>query len=433
MSIRSRLLLVTIGVLGLGLGILLVAGNLLFAHTVSGDTAQLLRTRAEAQIAALRVTPRGITVRAATNDEALDSRAWIMSQSRVIERPAATSPSLDRLAVALGRRGRPATATGPGNVRLLATPLNAPGGRQVVGAVVVGASTATFDQLQRKLLWGSLLGAGLVLLAAAVAVRRALLAALRPVQRMTSDAEDWGAHDLDRRFDLGPPKDEITGLAATLDHLLERIAGSRRHEQRFAADVAHELRTPVARIRGYAELGATEDSRAALIAIGEAAERLTATIDTLLAHVRRELDPQEGSVDLRAVVAEFDGVDMRSADSLPLAEGDPEIVQRAIAPLIDNARRHARAAPVRVELTSSDGRLRAAVRDDGPGIDPALSEEIFEPGVRGPGEPDGGAGLGLPLARRLARACGGEVRVGSGPGGCFILELPARETNGKPA
>ena len=71
---------------------------------------------------------------------------------------------------------------------------------------------------------------------------------------MTSRAEDWGAHDLDRRFDLGPPRDELTGLAATLDGLLDRIAASRRHEQRFASEMAHELRTPIAGMRGRAEL-----------------------------------------------------------------------------------------------------------------------------------------------------------------------------------
>jgi signal transduction histidine kinase len=69
--------------------------------------------------------------------------------------------------------------------------------------------------------------------------------------------------------------------------------------------------------------------------------------------------------------------------------------------------------------------VRVAVRDDGPGLDPALGERAFEPGVRGPDEGGDGAGLGLPLARRLARSCGGDVVAGPGPGGCFVLELPA--------
>ena len=64
------------------------------------------------------------------------------------------------------------------------------------------------------------------------------------------------------------------------------------------------------------------------------------------------------------------------------------------------------------------------VRDDGPGLDPELGAQAFEPGGRGGGD-GGGAGLGLPLSRRLARTCGGDVVAGAGPGGCFVLELPA--------
>jgi signal transduction histidine kinase len=91
---------------------------------------------------------------------------------------------------------------------------------------------------------------------------------------------------------------------------------------------------------------------------------------------------------------------------------------------VDNARRHAREL-VSLELSSGGGRVRLAVRDDGPGVDPELGDRVFEPGVRGPGERSGGAGLGLPLSRRLARSCGGDVILGSGAGGCFVLELPA--------
>jgi signal transduction histidine kinase len=92
-------------------------------------------------------------------------------------------------------------------------------------------------------------------------------------------------------------------------------------------------------------------------------------------------------------------------------------------PLVENARRHARTR-VWLELSSAGGRVLLTVRDDGPGVDPALGERVFEPGVRGDDSGEG-AGLGLALARRLARSCGGDVRIGDGPGGCFVLELPA--------
>jgi signal transduction histidine kinase len=247
---------------------------------------------------------------------------------------------------------------------------------------------------------------------------------------MTATAESWSAHDLERRFDLGTPRDELTGLAATLDGLLARIAASRRHERRFAAEVAHELRTPLAGIRGRAELavadegpGADAERRDALRAIVGQAERLTGTIDTLLAVARRELDPTDGTVDMVALAREIDdvGVDAPGDDALR-AEGEPDVLRRALAPLVDNARRHA-SGSVRLEVARAGDRVRVTVRDDGPGVDPALRDRVFEPGVSA--ADGGGAGLGLPLARRLARSCGGDVTLGDGPGGCFVLELPA--------
>ena len=71
---------------------------------------------------------------------------------------------------------------------------------------------------------------------------------------MTEQAEAWSEHDLDRRFGLGEPHDELTRLASTLDRLLDRIAASLRHERRFSAELSHELRTPLAKVTAEAEL-----------------------------------------------------------------------------------------------------------------------------------------------------------------------------------
>jgi signal transduction histidine kinase len=295
---------------------------------------------------------------------------------------------------------------------------------------VVGYSMAPLERLQNEVLVGALVFAGVILAAALLAIRRALDGALRPVAEMTAHAQDWGAHDLDRRFALGPARDELTGLAATLDGLLDRIAASRRHERRFASEVAHELRTPLAGLRGRAELAlaahgheADAEREGALEAVVEGAERLSRIIDSLIAVARREFDPSEGSVHLPELAREIPGTELVVTGPVPAAEGEPEIVRRALAPLVENARRHARSR-VWLDVSARDGRVRLAVRDDGPGLDPALGERAFDPGVRGD-ESDAGAGLGLPLARRLARSCGGDVTAGPGPGGCFVLELPA--------
>ncbi|MEY2516695.1 MAG: two-component system, OmpR family, sensor kinase, partial [bacterium] len=300
-----------------------------------------------------------------------------------------------------------------------------------VGAVVVALSVRPLERLEREVLMGSVFVAALSLLAGGLAFRGAVDGALRPVVQMTASAEDWGAHDLDRRFALGPPRDELTGLAATLDHLLARIAASRRHEQRFASEMAHELRTPLAGLRARAELALGADGpnagaerEAALHVVVERADALDRTIDALLALARQELDPTGGAVDVAAVARTFEDVEVVAPAGLPRAEGEADVVQRALAPLVDNARRYAHSR-VMIELSADSAQVRAAVRDDGPGTDRRLGDRVFDPGVRGADDGGGGAGLGLPLARRLARSCGGDVVAGAGPGGCFVLVLPA--------
>jgi signal transduction histidine kinase len=298
-----------------------------------------------------------------------------------------------------------------------------------LGTIVTDVSVATFDSLRRRVLFGSIAVALLTLLVGLLAIWRALGAALAPVERMTRDAAEWSAHDLDRRFGLRPGRDEITALAETLDQLLGRIAASRRHEQRFAADVAHELRTPLAAIRGVAELARNtndlNEALGALSQIEDQSQRISATLDTLIAFARRESTPAVDGVDLVDVASDFAGVTVLG-EQIPRVEGDPALIRQLLAPLIDNARRYA-ISPVRVELSTRDGMAVAAVCDDGPGVDPEMGERVFLPGVRGPSETGDGAGLGLPLAQRLAQSCGGEIELGEGPGGCFLVLLPALE------
>ncbi|HET8948981.1 MAG TPA: ATP-binding protein [Solirubrobacteraceae bacterium] len=426
MSIRRRLLLTSMLTLAVGLGALLLAGNVLLDRRVAAETRSLLDGRADAEVAAVEVSADGVRVRETSNDAELDRSSWVFERGRVLEGPPSAPAPLDRAAMALGRAGEAAVRDAPGDMRLLARPLRPPGGGEPVGTVVVAVSTASLEALESGVLLGSLVLAVLVMIAGYFAIRGAIAGALGPVAQMTDAAEDWSEHDLDRRFSLGEPRDELTGLAATLDRLLARIAASRRHEQRFASEAAHELRTPLARMRGRAELALADDgadTRAVLEGVVEQTERMASSIDALLAIARAELDPAGGTVDLAAIAGELDGVELHVEEALPHAEGDPEIARRALAPLVENARRHARSA-VTVELSGSGGRVRAAVRDDGPGPGPD-PERLFAPGVRGEDAQGGGAGLGLALARRLARSCGGDVVAGPGPGGCFVLELPA--------
>ncbi|HET6510283.1 MAG TPA: HAMP domain-containing sensor histidine kinase [Baekduia sp.] len=430
MSFRNRILLTSLVILAAGLGALVVAGNVLLDVRVHSEASSELRTQAEAVLATIDVRDGRVTVRATPTEASLDRHAWVLEGATVIEQPDVVGDALDTAAIDLGRRQAFGEHDGPHDVALRAEPIVAPGRAEPIGAVVVALSTEGLETLQQQVVVGSLVVALLVLVAGGLALRRAIDRALAPVVAMTDAAETWGAQDLDQRFGLGPPRDELTGLAATLDGLLARIAASRRHEQRFAAEVAHELRTPLAGVMGRAELAldasgpeADAEREAALRVVIAQGRRLTETVDTLLAVARRELDPGAGSVDLEALAHEVPGARVTVPEGgVPAAEGDPDVLRRALAPLVDNARRHA-ASAITLELSSVPGHVRLAVRDDGPGVDAALGERVFEPGVSGAG--GGGAGLGLPLARRLARSCGGDVVLaGDGPGGCFVLDLP---------
>ena len=428
MTFRGRLMAASMLTLAIGLGALLLIGNVLLRSRADAEQAGLLRARAETEIAALDVRGGRIVDREPPNDAVVDREAWLFDRNRLLEGPIEPHPALDEEAIALGLAGRATVVDAGEDSRLRAQPVVADGRR--VGAVVVGISTTSVERLEQYVLVGSLVIAGLLLLGGYWAIRRAIDGALRPVAQMTNDAAAWSANDLDKRFDLGPRRDELTALAATLDALLARIAASRRHEQRLAAEIAHELRTPISRMRARAELAlragpdAEEDHTRALESVVTEVDRLTSAIEALLAAGRREADPSHDSVDLVAIAREAEDVTVHAPEDLPPAEGDADIVRRALAPLLENAHRHARGR-VELVLSASNGRVRITVLDDGPGVPPALGERAFNPGVRGDDDPDGGAGLGLPLARRLARSCGGDVTIGDDPGGCFVLELPS--------
>jgi len=284
-----------------------------------------------------------------------------------------------------------------------------------------------------------------VLIAVALAANWAIRGALRPVARMTRTAADWGEHDLDRRFALGEPHDELTRLASTFDHLLDRLAASLRREQRFSAELSHELRTPIARVIAETELAlrrdrSPEDYRAALEVVHRSAEQLSRIVDALVAAARTESVPVKGTADAYEVAAEATAACAGLAaerkvlfdveqPAQPVRLGvDPDLAERILQPVLENACRYG-AKHVHVSIERRDSTVRYAVSDDGPGVDEDESDRIFEPGVRGRiGEASAslGAGLGLALARRLARSVTGDVEaVTAEQGGRFLVRLPA--------
>ncbi len=426
MSLRGRVTLGTVAVLGVGLAVLSLALNLLLVNRLSADASAVLANRAEAQIATLDTSGGALRMRDVAGDAALDESAWVFdARGRAIER----SPAQGRVAsavAALSRVTRPTERAPTEHVRLLGRPVDG------AGVVVVGVSMDPYRHTERLAIAGTVVLDVFVLLAGALLARRAVGAALAPVAGMTASAAEWSEHDLHRRFALGEPVDELTALAATLDGLLARIDAALRHEQRFSAEMAHELRTPLAGVRGEVELALRSGrvDASVLEAVLAGTDRMAAVIDTLLAAARS--DAVRGSADAVAVAravsalvrpeAEAHGraVVVR-AQSEPLTVGAGEdVLAGVLHPLLENAVRHA-AHGVEVRLTREDGRVVIAVRDDGEGIASGDAERIFEPGVSAAG----GAGLGLPLARRLARSAGGDVVAIAQRGGRVELRLPA--------
>jgi signal transduction histidine kinase len=170
------------------------------------------------------------------------------------------------------------------------------------------------------------------------------------------------------------------------------------------------------------------------------AQQMNRTLDTLVAATRVELGAPRGTGDaVRAARAAALGcaslaqtreitVTIDEPDA-PIRIGvDDEVAERVLAPLIENGCRYG-SSSVRVEIGRRDGAVMFRVRDDGAGVPAGDREKIFEPGWRGERATlvnAGGAGLGLALARRLARAAGGDVRAaGNGDGGDFAARLPA--------
>jgi two-component system OmpR family sensor kinase len=437
LDLRGRVVLASVAVLGAGLLALSVAGNLLLSTRLSDDASSILRTRADGELATLDSSSGAIRLRDTSDDAALDQQSWVFdARGRAVER-APSDAGLQTAADALARVTRPTERNVGDRVRLLAVPARNERTEARVGVVVVGTSLLPYRHTERIALVGTLVIDLFALIAGALLVRRAVGLALRPVAEMTARASDWSERDLHRRFGLGPPRDELTGLAATLDGLLERIDAALRHEQRFSAEMAHELRTPLAGVRGEAELalraGTTdEELRIALERVLAGTDRMAAVIETLLTAARSDAAPQ-GDSDARTAIATVISVlepvaaahEVRLDVDLgtePAGVGaESGVVAQALHPLVDNAVHHARGA-VAVSLARDDGHVIVAVGDDGPGLDADAVERIFEPGV----SETGGAGLGLPLARRLARACGGDVAArADAAGGRFELRLPA--------
>jgi two-component system OmpR family sensor kinase len=440
-TVRGRLLLTVLVGVASALALMTVAFNLYFAHSLTGSANRLLRERAEDHLSALTTVDGQLREPGAPANGVIESQVWVFSGGRLIERPR-TGGTAQQFARTLAGGPRRTVDVPGDDTRLLAVPIVSGGKR--AGTLVAGISLRPYEETRRAALLGSLVLAVVLLGTVGLAAYWLLARALEPVARMTREAAAWSDRDLDRRFALGEPNDELTLLASTLDGLLDRLAASLRRERLFTAELSHELRTPLTRISTQAELALRRDRdpasyRDALGAILTSARQLTRTVETLVTAAREEAASERGTADVYDValnaadscrtLSETRNVHVRVLQpEVPIRIGvDADVAERILQPVVENACRYA-SRHVEIALHRNASKVVVDVADDGTGVAQEEIERIFEPGVRGAAAvraPEG-AGLGLALARRLARAVSGEIAVDtSAGGGRFTIRLPA--------
>ncbi|MFC6285788.1 sensor histidine kinase [Nocardioides sp. GCM10027113] len=334
----------------------------------------------------------------------------------------------------LATSGSPTTRTVGDDYRLRATPLTGPDGTRFT--VVAVAEVRGYESARRLALLLAFAAAAALVLVATSAAAWVGRQTMHRVDRIARTAQAWSRHDLDRRFDVASGDPELNLLADTLNGLLDQVSGALTAERRLTAEIAHELRSPLAAVQGLADLLALRDdlddaARQDVAGIRDACARMARTIATLLDAARLSPGGARRATSLPAVVDALvqalppgrtvELPDRESATSV--AVGVPlDVAVRTVGPLLDNALRHGDRARLVVDGGSDGEAVAVHVDDDGPGPPEVDRERIFLPGVSS----GTGAGLGLPLARRLARELGGDVTTTRTEDGWtrFTVRLP---------
>ncbi|MFF9124416.1 sensor histidine kinase [Streptomyces sp. NPDC014889] len=446
-TLRGRLSLVALTTSALLMTILTVVFNAVMDRHLQHQADDELRNRAAAVATTVDTTGPRVRVLETVHDRLLDANVWIYAGTQLLEKPPSTTAgdppaqAADRLATQ--PKDACATVQAPGHrpVRLCARRVS---GLRATATVVTALDLTPYRSSADTLLVGSLILDAVMLGCTYVLTRLSVGRALRPVRTMTDQATQWSAVGSDERFGTEDHPAELARLGASLDALLDRIRTVLRHEQQLTGELSHELRTPLTRIimeldwwrarpRTDAETSATQG------VIAEAAQSMRTICDTLLHHARENALHPETSPGTSDVVPVLDRLLQRldTPDQVktavereaPVLEAGvaPALLERVLSPLLSNAVRYAHSR-VTVCARRVPGAVRIDVVDDGPGVPETFGDELFQPGRRAdPGDGHDGAGLGLPLARRLARTVGGEVSYDPGhtPGARFTVRLPA--------
>ncbi|WP_250288809.1 sensor histidine kinase [Streptomyces atroolivaceus] len=319
--------------------------------------------------------------------------------------------------------------------------------QDVTLTVRAGAPLAAEQEAVNTVRNSMLTGLPLMLLVVAGVTWLVTRRALRPVEGIRQElAAITASEDLGRRVPEPDSRDEIARLARTTNETLTVLEASVDRQRRFVADASHELRSPIASLRTQLEVGAAHPELLDVPGAVADTVRLQVLAADLLLLARLDAGERPGRtpVDLGALVREE--VSQRAADRIPpevsVADaGQLEVsgsrgqLARVVGNLLDNAERHAERV-VAVSVRGDRGDVLVEVTDDGSGVPEAERDRIFERFVRlddARSRDDGGAGLGLAIARDVASRHEGTLTVGSAPigGALFTLRLPGRAGTGQ--
>jgi heavy metal sensor kinase len=281
--------------------------------------------------------------------------------------------------------------------------------------------------------------------------------ALAPVDEVTSMAREIEASRLSRRLPVPKARDEISRLIETFNQMISRLETSFATMKRFTADASHELRGPLATMRGAVDVALSRprdpaEYREVLASVGEDVDRLRAITEDLLVLARADagrvqmekaavrLDVLAGEVvESFRPAAEEQQVGLEAPDGPSVTVlGDERWLRQLVVNLIDNAVKFTSSAPpsngaagsVRVEVSGVEGAARLSVADSGPGIPPEALGRIFERFFRADDARSqslvAGSGLGLAVAAWIVEAHGGSIDARNRPegGSLFTVKLP---------
>ncbi|MEW1930261.1 MULTISPECIES: sensor histidine kinase [unclassified Streptomyces] len=300
--------------------------------------------------------------------------------------------------------------------------------------VYAGASLAAQQSAVSTALTSMLIGFPLLLAVIAGVTWLVTRRALRPVDAIRSEmAAITASEDLARRVPEPDTHDEIARLATTTNETLAALQSSVERQRRFVADASHELRSPIASLRTQLEVGAAHPELLDVEGAVEDTVRLQELAADLLLLARLDAGekPGGGHVDLAALAREElsqrtrDRADVRMDLKNVEVTGSRSQLARVLGNLVNNAQRHAR-SHVTVATRAEGAWAVLEVSDDGDGVPEGERDRIFERFVRlddARTRDDGGAGLGLAIARDVAARHGGTLTVGEAPGGGALFEL----------